>query len=49
LRFGDGELTATVDGVPTSPPAPVERKSRKSYIAPQPGLFDGPDKDWPEE
>jgi len=49
LRFGDGELPATVDGVPTSPPAPVERKSRKSYIAPQPGLFDGPDKDWPEE
>jgi exodeoxyribonuclease VII large subunit len=37
LRFGDGSLDATVDegGV-----RPVERKPKRSYIAPQPGLFD---------
>ncbi len=43
LRFGDGELPATVDGAGGSPPPPVERKPRKSYIAPQPGLFDPPE------
>ena len=38
LRFGDGEVDATVDS--SAAPAPVERKRRTSYIAPQPGLFD---------
>jgi exodeoxyribonuclease VII large subunit len=38
LRFGDGSLDAAVDGGP--PPRPVERKPRRPYIAPQPGLFD---------
>jgi exodeoxyribonuclease VII large subunit len=38
LRFGDGSVDATVgDG---TAPAPVERKARRSYIPPQPGLFD---------
>jgi exodeoxyribonuclease VII large subunit len=37
LRFGDGSVDASVDG---SNPAPVERKPRRSYNAPQPGLFD---------
>ena len=38
LHFGDGNVDATVDGA--SPPKPVERKPRKSYMPPQPGLFD---------
>jgi exodeoxyribonuclease VII large subunit len=38
LRFGDGAVDAAVgEG---AAPAPVERKPRRSYIAPQPGLFD---------
>jgi exodeoxyribonuclease VII large subunit len=40
LHFGDGEVAATVDGADQPPAPPVERKQRKSYIAPQPGLFD---------
>ncbi|MDQ3483365.1 MAG: exodeoxyribonuclease VII large subunit [Pseudomonadota bacterium] len=36
LRFGDGE----VEAVTGSPAAPVERKRRSSYVAPQRGLFD---------
>jgi exodeoxyribonuclease VII large subunit len=39
LHFGDGALDASVDGA-ESPPAPVERKPRRSYMPPQPGLFD---------
>jgi exodeoxyribonuclease VII large subunit len=38
LRFGDGEVEATVNGA--SAPPRVERPPRRSYIAPQPGLFD---------
>jgi exodeoxyribonuclease VII large subunit len=38
LRFADGNVDATVDGAAASPS--VERKRRKPYIAPQPGLFD---------
>jgi exodeoxyribonuclease VII large subunit len=38
LHFGDGAVNASVDGTP--PPQPVERKARKPYIPPQPGLFD---------
>ncbi len=38
LRFGDGSLDATVDDEAT--PKAVERKPRRSYIPPQPGLFD---------
>ena len=38
LRFGDGSVDATVDGAAAS--KPVERKPRRSYIPPQPGLFD---------
>ena len=37
LHFGDGVVEATVDG---ASPARVERAPRRSYIAPQPGLFD---------
>ena len=40
LRFGDGSVDAAIDdGVPK----PVERKARRSYIPPQPGLFDQPE------
>ena len=38
LHFGDGKVDATVDG--TGQPKLVERKPRRSYIPPQPGLFD---------
>ncbi len=44
LRFGDGSLDAALDeGADPrgADPRPVERKARRSYIAPQPGLFDG--------
>jgi len=38
LRFGDGSIDAAVeDGAPSRP---VERKPRRPYIPPQPGLFD---------
>lgn len=36
LRFGDGEVQASTE----SGSAPVERKRRTSYVAPQRGLFD---------
>ena len=43
LHFGDGAVPAVAgdDGsaVPIAP-APVERKARRPYVAPQPGLFD---------
>jgi exodeoxyribonuclease VII large subunit len=38
LRFGDGAVDASVDGVATS--RPVEPARRKPYMPPQPGLFD---------
>jgi exodeoxyribonuclease VII large subunit len=38
LRFGDGAVDARVDGADEAPA--VERKPRRSYAAPQPGLFD---------
>ena len=38
LHFGDGKVDASVDGAAAS--KPVEPKRRKSYIPPQPGLFD---------
>jgi exodeoxyribonuclease VII large subunit len=41
LRFGDGAVDARVEGV-IAPPR-VERAPRRSYIAPQPGLFDEPE------
>jgi len=41
LRFGDGEVDASVGA--TSGPPPVERKPRRAYVAPQPGLFDAPE------
>jgi exodeoxyribonuclease VII large subunit len=41
LRFGDGEIDATTGSA--SQPAPVERKARRAYVAPQPGLFDAPE------
>jgi exodeoxyribonuclease VII large subunit len=37
LHFGDGPVDASVDG---TAPQPVERKAKRSYIPPQPGLFD---------
>ena len=42
LRFGDGEVDTVVDGAPGKA-SPVERKGRRSYVAPQPGLFDLPE------
>ncbi|MFL6721216.1 MAG: exodeoxyribonuclease VII large subunit [Sphingomonas sp.] len=42
LRFSDGEVDATVVGS-AGKAAPVERKPRRSYVPPQPGLFDGPE------
>ena len=46
LRFADGEVAAEVgEG---ARPAKVERKAPKPYIAPQPGLFDGPGDETPE-
>ena len=41
LRFSDGEVDASVGG--RTGPAPVERKARHTYVAPQPGLFDAPE------
>jgi exodeoxyribonuclease VII large subunit len=41
LHFGDGAVDSTVDGA--SAPPRVERTPRRSYIAPQPGLFDEPE------
>jgi exodeoxyribonuclease VII large subunit len=38
LHFSDGAVDATVDG--EGAPRRVERAARRSYIAPQPGLFD---------
>ena len=38
LHFTDGAVNASVDGA--TPPKPVEPKRRKSYMPPQPGLFD---------
>ena len=42
LRFADGSVNATVEAGESSRP-PLERKPRRSYIAPQPGLFDRPE------
>jgi exodeoxyribonuclease VII large subunit len=41
LRFGDGSVDAAVDG--ESAPRPVERKRLRTYMSPQPGLFDAPE------
>jgi exodeoxyribonuclease VII large subunit len=41
LRFGDGSVDAAVDD--GLAPAAVERKPRRSYMSPQPGLFDPPE------
>jgi exodeoxyribonuclease VII large subunit len=41
LRFGDGAVDAIVQGAGAAPR--VERAPRRSYIAPQPGLFDEPE------
>jgi exodeoxyribonuclease VII large subunit len=45
LRFADGSVDAAVDGAVdrATPARPVERKPRRSYISPQPGLFDPPE------
>ena len=43
LRFADGSVDAAVEGAAPAPPRPVERKPRRSYISPQPGLFDPPE------
>ncbi len=42
LHFGDGAVHASVDD-PGGAARSVERKPRRSYIAPQPGLFDRPE------
>ena len=42
LHFGDGRVDASVDGEASRTPA-VECRPRRSYIAPQPGLFDEPE------
>ena len=41
LHFGDGEVDATVGA--SNQERPVERRPKRSYIAPQPGLFDRPE------
>jgi len=41
LRFGDGSVDAVVAGGRDK--LPVERRPRRSYVAPQPGLFDPPE------
>jgi len=41
LRFGDGSVDAVVAGERDK--LPVERRPRRSYVAPQPGLFDPPE------
>src|SRR5438874_10903381 len=38
LRFGDGEVEAVVDA--KASPTRVERTVKRSYLPPQPGLFD---------
>ena len=43
LHFADGNVEATVGSAVGSKPRRVERDVRKSYIAPQPGLFDAPE------
>ena len=43
LRFADGSVDASVDGAAPAPARAVERKPRRSYISPQPGLFDAPE------
>ena len=40
IHFDDGNVDATVSELPAAPPPPVERKPKRSYVAPQPGLFD---------
>ena len=42
IRLADGEVDAAV-GSAAGGPAPVERKPRRPYVAPQPGLFDAPE------
>jgi len=43
LHFGDGQVEAVAgDQPPASSPKRVERKSLRSYLPPQPGLFDEP-------
>ena len=42
LHFGDGAVNAEVEEAGKRR-ALVESKPRKSYIAPQPGLFDAPE------
>jgi exodeoxyribonuclease VII large subunit len=39
LRFADGTIDSTVDGAPPRQPR-VERSAKRSYLPPQPGLFD---------
>ena len=46
LQFGDGPVDASVDS-PAKPRQAVERTPRRSYIAPQPGLFDPPEEQDP--
>jgi exodeoxyribonuclease VII large subunit len=41
LRFGDGSVDAVV--ADERDKLPVERRPRRSYVAPQPGLFDPPE------
>ena len=43
LRFADGEVDATRRWRGGNRAAAVERKPPRSYIAPQPGLFDEPE------
>ena len=42
LRFADGEVAATVNGM-TAAPVRLERKRRAPYVAPERGLFDAED------
>ena len=50
LHFADGQVEAVAgDSAAAAPPKRVERKAARSYLTPQPGLFDDPASAGPKE
>ena len=50
LHFADGQVEAVAgESAPAAPPKRVERGRPRSYLSPQPGLFDDPALDRPKE
>jgi len=43
LYFSDGAVDVATEATGDVPPRPVERKPRRLYVPPQPGLFDPPE------